>query len=46
MIKSTTEAEKVNAHAKIFCKDCNNTKNPQKCYECESGSEWDGKKAK
>jgi len=40
MIKSATEAQKVNAHSKIFCKDCKNTKNPQKCYDCESGSEW------
>ena len=43
MIKSATEAQKVNAHSKIFCKDCKNTKNPQKCYDCESGSEWEKK---
>ena len=43
MIKSATEAQKVNAHSKIFCKDCKNNNKPQKCYDCESGSEWEKK---
>jgi len=40
MIKPN-QAQKIDAHIEIFCKDCINTLNIEKCDTCESGSNND-----
>jgi len=34
--------QKETAKLEIFCKDCINTLNIEKCDTCESGSNWEG----
>jgi len=36
------QSQKIDAHVEIFCKDCTNTLNIEKCDTCESGSNWEG----